>query len=65
MKTQKQNKSIFFKGKDFFLGIDVYKKQCTVTIRDNGLALKTLILIQKSCFYILINTILKLISIMV
>jgi len=36
MKTQKQNKSISFKGKDFFIGIDVYKKHWIVIIRHNG-----------------------------
>jgi len=40
MKTQKQTDSSF-KGKNFFIGIDVHKKHWTVTIRHNGLALKT------------------------
>ncbi len=41
MKVQKQNNPFSFKGKDFFIGIDVHKKYWTVTIRHNGLALKT------------------------
>jgi len=31
-----------FEGKDFFVGIDIHKKQWTVTIRHQGLSLKTL-----------------------
>ena len=31
-----------FEGKDFYVGIDVHKKQWTVTIRHQGLSLKTL-----------------------
>jgi hypothetical protein len=32
---------INFKGQHFFIGMDVHKKQWTVSIRHNGLALKT------------------------
>lgn len=39
MKTQ--NNQIDFSNQIFFVGIDVHKKQWTVTIRNNGMALKT------------------------
>lgn len=38
---QRQNKAISFKNQQFFVGIDVHKKQWTVTIRNNKLVLKT------------------------
>jgi len=37
MKTK--NNSLSFKGKDFFIGINVHKKHWTVTIRHNELVL--------------------------
>ncbi|GAB6160963.1 hypothetical protein JCM12298_01220 [Desulfothermus naphthae] len=33
MKQQKNNKKISFKGKDFFIGIDVHKKTWYISIR--------------------------------
>jgi hypothetical protein len=41
--TMRTNKSsqINFKGQQFFIGVDVHKKRWTVTLRHNGLRLKT------------------------
>ena len=36
-----KNKEISFKGQSFYIGIDVHKKQWYVTIRSNGMELKT------------------------
>lgn len=38
---KKQNNIISFKNQQFFIGIDVHKKQWTVTIRNNKIVLKT------------------------
>lgn len=38
---EKQNNSISFNNQRFYIGVDVHKKQWTVTIRSNKLALKT------------------------
>lgn len=40
MSTDKDT-GISFKGQDFYVGIDVHKKRWSVTIRNNGLRLKT------------------------
>lgn len=40
MITQNSN-GISFKGKHFYVGFDVHKKRWVVTIRHNGLRLKT------------------------
>lgn len=39
--NQKQNNKLNFTGQVFFIGIDVHKKSWTVTIRLNGMQLKT------------------------
>ncbi|GAB6887246.1 hypothetical protein JCM13304A_07440 [Desulfothermus okinawensis JCM 13304] len=41
MKHHRQIKEISFKGKDFFIGIDVHKKTWYISIRHNGLLLKS------------------------
>lgn len=38
---ERENNSISFNNQQFYIGIDVHKKQWTVTIRSNKLALKT------------------------
>ena len=41
MNASSQTKKVDFKGQVFFVGIDVHKKSWTVTIRTNGMHLKT------------------------